>query len=70
MTYSGPIVGIKPQKSHVLEDFENISIGGCGGYLLHSKSILKVVNQMVKLREYATALFSYLHIFLLTFLAL
>ena len=61
MTCFGPIVGNEAsKKSHVLENFENISIGGCGGYPLHSKSILKVVNQMVEFCEYATALFLYL----------
>ena len=58
------------KKSHVLENFENISIGGCGGQPLHSKSILKVVSQMVEFCDIATALFSYLHIGFLTFLAL
>ena len=61
---------MKPQKSHVLEDFENISIGGCGGQPLYSKSILKVITQMVGCHDNATALFSYLPIGFLTFLAL
>ena len=45
-------------------------VGGCVGYPLSSKSILKVVSQMVRLCDYATVLFSYLHIGFLTFLAL
>ena len=50
--------------------FGTISVGGCGGQPLCSKSILKVVSQMVRLCDYATVLFSYLHIGFLTFLAL
>ena len=45
-------------------------VGGCVGYPLSSKSILKVVSQMVRLCDYATVLFSYLHIGFLTSLAL
>ena len=45
-------------------------VRGCGGYPLSSKSILKVVSQMVRLCDYATVLSSYLHIDFLTFLAL
>ena len=45
-------------------------VGGCVGYLLSSKSILKVVSQMVRLCDYATVLFSYIHIGFLTFVAL
>ena len=45
-------------------------VGGCVGYPLSSKSILKVVSQMVRLCDYATVFFSYLHIDFLTFLAL
>ena len=47
-------------------------VGGCVGYPLSSKSILKVVSQMMRLCDYATAtvLFSYLYIGFLTFLAL
>ena len=44
--------------------------GGCVGYPLSSKSILKVVSQMVRLCDYASVLFFYLHIGFLTFLAL
>ena len=61
---------MKPKKSQVLEDFENISIGGSGGYPQHSKSILKVINQMVGFCDNATASFSYVHIGFLTFLGL
>ena len=45
-------------------------VGVCVGYPLSSKSILKVVSQMLRLCDYATVLFSYLHIGFLTFLAL
>ena len=45
-------------------------VGGYVGYPLGSKYILKVVSQMVRLCDYATVLFSYLHIGFLTFLAL
>ena len=45
-------------------------VGGCVGYPLSSKSILKVVSQMVRLCDYATVLLSYLRIGFLTFLAL
>ena len=45
-------------------------VGGCVGYPLISKSILKASSQMVRLCDYATVLFSYLHIGFLTFLAL
>ena len=45
-------------------------VGGCGGYPLSSKSILKVVSQMVRFCDCGTALFFYLHIGFLTFLAL
>ena len=51
-------------------EFGIFSVGGCGGQTLHSKFILKVVSQMVGFCEYATVLFSYLHIGFLTFLAL
>ena len=51
-------------------EFGKISVGGCGGQPLHSKSILKVVSQMVRFYDNATTLFSYLHIGFLTFLAL
>ena len=47
-----------------------LNIRGCGGQPLCSKSILKDVSQMTRLCEYATVLFSYLHIGFLTFLAL
>ena len=40
------------------------------GYPLSSKSILKIVSQMARLCDYATVLFSYLHIGFLTFLVL
>ena len=45
-------------------------VGGCASYPPSSKSILKVVSQMVRLCDYATVLFSYLHIGFLTFSAL
>ena len=44
-----------------------LNIGGCGGQPLPSKSILKVVSQMVSLCDYGTALFFHLHIGFLTF---
>ena len=47
-----------------------LNILGCGGQPLHSKSILKASIQMVRLCDYATVFFSYLHIGFLTFLAL
>ena len=47
-----------------------LNIWGCGGQPLHSKSILKASSQMVRLCDYATVFFSYLHIDFLTFLAL
>ena len=47
-----------------------LNIWGCGGQLLHSKSILKASSLMVRLCDYATVFFSYLHIDFLTFLAL
>ena len=50
--------------------FEMLEAVYCVGYALSSKSILKVVSQMVRLCDYATGLFSYLHIGFLTFLAL
>ena len=34
-----------------------LNIRGCGGQPLHSKSILKVVSQMVRLHEYANVFF-------------
>ena len=47
-----------------------LNIWGCRGQPLHSKSILKVVSQMVRLCDYAIVFLSYLHIGFLTFLAL
>ena len=41
----------------LLQIFETISIGGCGGQPLCSKSILKVVSQMAKPTEHIHAPF-------------
>ena len=51
-------------------EFRIISVGGCGGQPLHSKSISKSVSQMAGFCDDATALKSYLRIGFLTFLAL
>ena len=37
--------------------FGTISVGGCGGQPLCSKSILKVASQMVRLCDYASVFF-------------
>ena len=44
-----------------------LNVGGYGGYSLSSKTILKVVSQMVRRCDYGTALFFYLHIGFQTF---